>query len=1710
MIRFLLASLTSIVCAVSAFPAEWIGGGDGQIYVIPALSSSSVKNGGKLTVSAVVKAQAGVRKVVADIGGVILELYCPAASAGAPVAGLWSAEWIAQGLEDKVYPIELRVTDCNQHIYVDRSLSISDPAAGISTPGSTNYPNGGLREVGSLVLAGETPACSVIDTANGYAYFGTSSSPGRVVKVALGTGASPPQRVSALTLNNGEDSLSTAVIDAANGYAYFANNASPAMFIKVSLGSGDSPPARIGSVTFNANENLATAAGIDTQNGYAYVGTIDSPASIVKVALGAGNSPPTRVAGLILNAGENQISAGCLDPANGYGYFSTESPGPVGALIKITLGNGNAPPLRVGAVALTNPVTGAVIDPLNSYAYFVGNSIEKFDLSQALPVQVASTPLPFNYPLFGPAVIAGDIQAGYLYIESNGSNNNPAQFAKFAVGPGSASPYQVGGTQKFNTQETSFTTAVIDPTLGYLYFGSSDPAVVKFAVSGAEDPPVLAGTTSLVPDSSYLLMNIGLDSPHEYAYFASSTSLIKIDLSTTPPTRLGSTTLTAGDGSIESGVIDAVNGYAYVCTNAGNVVKLALGVGAVLPSELGAVALDSQANVLPAVVIDQNNGYLYIAASTSASVGEIVKVAVGVGDALPSEVGAIASGPGSLACAVIDPANGYLYIGTYNPSTLIKASLGSGANPPAVLGATDLNLGLNYVSAAAIDTLNGNVYVQSTAIVKVAVGNGTALPTVLGSATLSDGPSSEAFGLAFDGVHGNLFAAGAQGISKVAVGIGSAPPVETGYLLLNQTITGIVLDPAGNYGYFGAPYSSLLKIDLANNNISPLRVGAGSLYKDDGQITCGVFDQANGYAYFGMASPGKIAKVALRGAGLPPVRIADLTLDTGENNISCAAIDAANGYAYFGTGSSPGRIVKIALGAGSAAPAEVGSVILNSGENLLRSAAIDSANGFAYFGTDTSPGIVAKVALGSGASLPSEIGSVALQSGENGLRCAVLDAVNQYLYVGCNTSPGIVSKISCGGVGLPVESGSVILQTGENNLSCAAIDATQGYACFGTSTSPGIVVKVALGTGATAPSRLGAATLNSGEDSVSALVLDAVSGNAVAGAHTDPGIAIKVAVGSGTTLPSRTAAIGIDNNFPSAAVFDARTGYSYIADSHFIDSRLVQLAHSQKEVLKATQMTLAEPAAASDLRFYSHTANGNVRLAIYDNASPKNLLWDSGSIPNAVNNGLIIAPIANGTPALLPLSPGVYWLAWQVDTTSDVPSYTAGSIGDGFYLDQSFGPYPATISAGTPSSERWTEYITYSTPATITWNNPADITFGTPLGAAQLNATANTPGSFSYTLPTGTMLNAGPAQTLSVTFTPTDTANYTPVTKSVSINVLKAAPTITWTKPAAIVAGTALDAAQLNATASVPGTFTYSPAPGTVLGIGNGQALTVAFTSADAANFTNVTASVSIDVLNAVPAFVSTPTAAPNPATVATPISFAAAAADADGDTLSYAWDFGDGTLGSGAVVTHTYAAPGLYSSQVTITDSHGASAAASITVTVVAAEVEVGGVSLTDSNGDGIPDEMQASADANSIGTLQSTATFGTLKVAATLNFMRASSDSIKLSAVMTPPAGFNPAGAIVIADVGGVVRTFKLDKNGKSKLNADAFSLAIKSGKLTATFSHGSFAGALLNYGLTNATVHNTPVTIPVFILIGNRLWSAAAVDAYTAKKNKSGNAN
>jgi chitodextrinase len=56
---------------------------------------------------------------------------------------------------------------------------------------------------------------------------------------------------------------------------------------------------------------------------------------------------------------------------------------------------------------------------------------------------------------------------------------------------------------------------------------------------------------------------------------------------------------------------------------------------------------------------------------------------------------------------------------------------------------------------------------------------------------------------------------------------------------------------------------------------------------------------------------------------------------------------------------------------------------------------------------------------------------------------------------------------------------------------------------------------------------------------------------------------------------------------------------------------------------------------------------------------------------------------------------------------------------------------------------------------------------------------------------------------------------------------------------------------------------------------------------------------------------------------------------DPDGDSVTWSWDFGDGTTDTAAAPGHEYANPGNYIVTLTVTDVHGASAATFQTVTV-------------------------------------------------------------------------------------------------------------------------------------------------------------------------------
>ena len=217
-------------------------------------------------------------------------------------------------------------------------------------------------------------------------------------------------------------------------------------------------------------------------------------------------------------------------------------------------------------------------------------------------------------------------------------------------------------------------------------------------------------------------------------------------------------------------------------------------------------------------------------------------------------------------------------------------------------------------------------------------------------------------------------------------------------------------------------------------------------------------------------------------------------------------------------------------------------------------------------------------------------------------------------------------------------------------------------------------------------------------------------------------------------------------------------------------------------------------------------------------------------------------------------SSGQCTAALNIPASADPRTYSYGVKarfdGDAHYL-ASEAVADVTLVRGTPQ---------------LTWPAPSAIVYGTALGATQLNATANAAGTFTYSPPAGTALGAG-THTLSVTFAPTDTVHWATTTVTSTITVTKATPVVTWANPAPINERVVLGSTQLNATASVPGTFAYSPSYWALLPPGT-HTLTVNFTPSDSVNYNSTSKTVTVKV-KAYPVISwPTPAAITYPATV--------------------------------------------------------------------------------------------------------------------------------------------------------------------------------------------------------------------------------------------------
>jgi PKD repeat protein len=250
---------------------------------------------------------------------------------------------------------------------------------------------------------------------------------------------------------------------------------------------------------------------------------------------------------------------------------------------------------------------------------------------------------------------------------------------------------------------------------------------------------------------------------------------------------------------------------------------------------------------------------------------------------------------------------------------------------------------------------------------------------------------------------------------------------------------------------------------------------------------------------------------------------------------------------------------------------------------------------------------------------------------------------------------------------------------------------------------------------------------------------------------------------------------------------------------------------------------------------------------------------------------------------------------------------------------------------------------------------------------------------------------------------------------------------------------------------------------------------------------------------NHAPVIASAASATPNPAVVGQIVAFTVGASDPDGDTLSYAWNFGDGSNGSGASSSHAYAAAGTYSAKVTASDPGGLSVTSTVSVAVSTSSGGSGGSGSGGAGGSGtLPLAMSVS------------------KIQGSVNFKADGHDAVSISGALPGVASpFTPAGTVLNLNVSGATATFTLDAHGKSRVGSASIAFKLKPTKhkkgnfnggnlaFVAKLQHGTWS-SLWNMN-NNAT--NAPTPMSAIVQMNGNTYMTTVTVNYSGKSNQGG---
>jgi hypothetical protein len=350
-------------------------------------------------------------------------------------------------------------------------------------------------------------------------------------------------------------------------------------------------------------------------------------------------------------------------------------------------------------------------------------------------------------------------------------------------------------------------------------------------------------------------------------------------------------------------------------------------------------------------------------------------------------------------------------------------------------------------------------------------------------------------------------------------------------------------------------------------------------------------------------------------------------------------------------------------------------------------------------------------------------------------------------------------------------------------------------------------------------------------------------GKKVACILTGVGAGHTLVIGVGGISPTNPGAITSSSGTPIEAVTDGNTLAGWVLSNTNPGSNQIILSVNSDARLwlsvveyENTAVAPLDGAKGANLSA-SWQSNGFLNTPNFTTSSPSDAVWAFCSgVSASPNVGVSPIPFTG-----LPTPTGGDLLVETGNTAAAGAYHGQCSSNEGEIVALALKPGSALAQAATPAFSLPSGNYSSAQSVAITDSTPGATIYYTTNGMAPTSA------SSVYSGP----ITVSTTETVAAIAVSNSTAQSAIASAAYAINPSGTTPVIAWPTPAAITYGTALNATQLDATATVAGTFSYSPAAG-ILTTGS-HTLTVTFTPTNTTAYNSATASVTLTVNKATP-----------------------------------------------------------------------------------------------------------------------------------------------------------------------------------------------------------------------------------------------------------------